>query len=180
MRATRHRLALSCVAFASLIGCGVAVDQRTGPSPTGRPDFGQSRDEFLLLVRECIEDHGFAVTLGPDGGFNFAELSSREQLDEARGVSRACVEEVDPARLDPLPPLSGAQLIEMHDYALAQAECLREAGYPVGPAPPLQVYVDTEGAWDPYVDLAERGMPPDAEDVVACQDIEEQPKFLEE
>lgn len=166
--------------LASLIGCGVAVDQRSTPAPAERSEFRQPRDEFLLLVRECIEDHGFEVTLGPDGGFNFAELGSRDRLDEARRLSQTCIEQVDPARIEPPPPLTEAQLAEMYEYAIAQAECMREAGYPVGPPPPVQVYVDTEGAWDPYVDLAERGMPPAVEDVVACQNIEEQPEFLEE
>ncbi|CAN5536974.1 hypothetical protein BH23CHL10_BH23CHL10_13700 [soil metagenome] len=165
--------------LAVLAGCSSGQDGQD-ESPSGSwPEYRQPRAAFLQLVRACIEEHGFDVVLGEDEGFNFPNLRSEEQQREAREVSRACVAEVDPARLEPVPPLTAQQLGEMYRYALAQAECMRAAGYPVGEAPPERVFIDTDGAWDPYIDLVEQGNAPHPEDVVRCQSVDAKPEFLD-
>lgn len=162
-------------------GCATLPAQgESGDSLQPLPVYRQSRVEFLLLVKACIEDRGFSVVLRDDGGFDFGELGSRERLEAARAASRECIGEVDPARLEPPPPLTAAQLSAMYAYAVAQTECMRSAGYLVRDPPPKEVFIDTGGQWDPYVDLAQQDLPPLPEDVVRCQNIAEKPPFLDQ
>lgn len=172
-----QRLASSLL-LASLVACSGMPASPDSPLESV-PAYQLSRDEFLLQMKGCLEDHGFSVTLTEDGGMSFGELGSRERLDEAVAARNACAEALDPERLNPPPPLTEPQLAALYDYVVAENGCLRELGYAVGEPPPEQVFVDTTGAWDPFSYLAEQGTPPTTEDVIRCRAVPDRPSFLD-
>lgn len=134
--------------------------------------------EYFLRMEECLQEKGYGVSADVDE-FPYS-LSFRdndvpfEQLDTDR---RACTESIDPVRLEQRVPLTRGQLEQLFDYVNAQVDCMRQAGYPAADPPPLQVFIDSAGAWEPYSDLRERGIDFSAEDLASCQNIPELPDF---
>ena len=164
--------------LASLAAC--SSTQPSSPPEASGAAHQLSRDEFLLQMKSCLEDHGFSVTLTEDGGISFGELGSRERLDAALAARSACVKAVDPARLEPPPALSESQLTALYEYVVAENGCLRDLGYAVGEPPPEQVFIDTTGGWDPFGYLAEQGTPPATDDVLRCRAVPNRPSFLDQ
>ena len=106
--------------------------------------------ETTRLVVACVNDHGFAVTLDPDGGVGFGSVAS-EQNQLAFAVVLACEHGLDirgPA------PLSTVQLEKMYAYMVALAGCLEAQGYSVADPPSLDAYMDSQGNWNPYDGLS--------------------------
>lgn len=168
---------LGALALLVLAACSNPISTTTpGPTPLA---YRHTLDEFNILMRACLEDRGFAVTIRADGGMDFGELGSRERLEQARASVKDCTGKIDPARLEEPPPLSRDQLREMYEYVLAQLNCLEAAGYPAGDPPPIDVFIDSDGAWDPYGDLIERGFSPATEDVISCQNVAAKPDFVD-
>lgn len=162
------------------VGCGGSRPIAT-PSATRDPEspYQTTREEFLLRVKACIEEKGFPVTLDlADGGFLFPPLGTDDRVQLAKVAMKECMVTIDPSRLKPPPPVSEKQLRTWYGYRLRQVDCLREAGYPPPVAPPEQVFVDTEGDWDPFEALLDAGSPASQTDMSRCQHIEGGPNFL--
>lgn len=152
-----------------------------GPSATVDPDspFQTTLEQFMLLTKACVEDKGYSVEVDPeDWSLLFSFGSEREQQGAIEAVHE-CQAQIDPARLNPLPPPSPEQLRAWYAYVVAQAQCLVAAGYPVPSPPPEQVFLDTEGEWDPYFELEQAGSPASREDKRACDDVPGRPAFLD-
>lgn len=166
------------VSFA-VVACGAGSLPTRSPSPgaTPQPTYRQSLGEFLLAVTACLQDKGYTVHVDDTGSGVVFDGSTDPAATTAD--TRACVEAVDPARLQPPPPLTADQLLELYRYVVAQTECMRNAGYPVSDPPPFQVWVDSGQAFDPYIDLRNRGIDFDHADLVRCQAVEERPTFLD-
>jgi len=187
-RARGSTLLISLVTVAACAGSppsqptASAVAGSLGPFATVDPasPYRTTRDEFMIRTKACIEAKGFPVTMDlADSSFLF-NLGSDERAQQAKLALRECREEVDPARLQPPPPLSTEQLRQMYQYRLRQSDCLGEAGYDVPAAPPEQVYVDTEGYWDPFQALLDAGTPASQADTMRCQQLRDgRPAFMD-
>lgn len=188
----RVRTAKACFAvltMAALAGCAPEIPDRipteaagvrdSGESVTGSPfQYRHTKEEFLLLVLDCVRGRGYDVEFDlEDERFSgdFGDRAASRAFGQALGE---CLEEVDPARADP-PPLTDDQYRELYAYTAGQVECLRQRDYPAGDPPPEQVWVDSQGEWNPYVDLVERNIAVDDEDRVHCQNAVEEPRFYE-
>jgi len=158
------------------------VAESVGPFATVDPEspYRTTRDEFMIRTKACIEAKGFPVTMDlAEASFRF-NLGSDERAQQAKVALRECQQEVDPSRFQPPPPLSAEQLSQLYRYRLRQGDCLREAGYDVPAAPPEQVYVDTEGNWDPFQALLDAGTPASQVDTMRCQQLREgRPAFMD-
>lgn len=138
----------------------------------------------MLALKACLQAKGYDWEFRQEGsGFSISGGSgldaSPEQQERERVDTQACVAKVDPARLIP-PQLTASQLEEMYRYMLAQTACMRDAGYPVSDPPPLEVYLDTDRAFDPFGDLSERGIPFSQADLERCQMAGDVPGFLQQ
>lgn len=148
-------------------------------APPGSPS-GSSRMEpeaFMLATKQCVEEKGFEVEVDLSEyswSFDYEDLERRRQAQDALD---ACFKAIDPRFFEPL-DLTSDQLREMYVYAVAQNECMRAAGYPVGTPPPEQVFIDSAARWDPYVDMLDRGVTFTPGDVPRCQDVPEKPSFF--
>lgn len=167
------------ISFAVLAcGAGASPGPSASPGSTPQPTYRQTLSEFLLAVTACLQDKGYQAHVDDQGGGVVIDGSTDPAATSAD--TRACVEAVDPARLQPPPPLTADQLLELYRYVVAQAECMRKAGYPVSDPPPFQVWVDSGQAFDPYIDLRNRGVDFDHADLVRCQAVDERPTFLDQ
>lgn len=168
-------LAAAITTLLALTACGSPDVSAEPTSP-----YRQTQEEFLLLTRSCIEDAGFEVELSLDeSGFSFPDLGSDQRAGQARQALRDCMREVDPERLEDPPERTRAQLEALYPYAVAQRECMAEAGYPAPDPPPLDVFIDQGANWEPYTALSDQGIAYDQEDLVRCQNVEEKPDFLD-
>ena len=122
---------------------------------TGYGDFsGQEYfyvDWFLVtrLTVQCLQDHGFPVTLVPPGdGISFLSVPhSQNQL--AQQHLEACHAGLNLPEFEwPSPE----QIEVMYRYYVALRECLIAEGYTVSEPPSLDQYIDsfTTGPWSPY------------------------------
>jgi hypothetical protein len=122
------------------------------------------------------QDNGYNARV-QEGGLLFEGEYDRQTI---KADNRVCTESIDPARLQPPPKLTDTMLEAWYRYVVAQTECMRAAGYPVSDPPPLQVFVDSEGAaFDPYGDLRLRGIEFSHADLIRCQDVAEKPDFFD-
>lgn len=168
-------LFLICLSACAPTASSVPTSQGGG-ARTPVPPYRQTLEEFNLSVLSCIQDKGYMARLGEEGAFMI------DGVTDAQAVSadlRACKEAIDPARLEPPPPLTATQLEQMYRYLIAQVACMRDAGYPASDPPPFQVYVDTDRAFDPYGDLRQRGVEFSHADLIRCQHVDERPDFLD-
>lgn len=166
----------ACVSSPSASGLASSTPAGTAADRTAVPPYRQTLDEFNLGLLACIRDKGYNALLDSEGGMSFDGVTDGQALT---ADLRACQESMDPARLEPPPPLTAAQFEEMYRYLVAQVACMRDAGYPVSDPPPFQVYVDTDRAWDLYGDLRQRGVDFSHEDLIRCQRVDERPDFLD-
>jgi hypothetical protein len=125
-------------------------------------------DEFFLLVEECLRDEGYAPVIDPEEhtvGFPGNQAGSREAL-------QACVNEIDPAYLEPPPPFTEDQLADLYEYVTDQRDCYVELEYPRVELPSYELFsTDLEGRFDPAgVLTSEFRQPPDTADVTTCRD----------
>lgn len=161
-----------------LVGCNAGPTADASLETDSRDTYRQSRSEFVLAWAACLQEKGYRARVDDQG--SGVMIDGATDPAKASADSRACIEAVDPARLQPPPPLTSDQLRELYRYVVAQTECMRQAGYPVSEPPPFQVYVDSDRAFDPYSDLRARGMDFDEGDRLRCQAVEERPRFLDE
>lgn len=174
-----ERVGIRGRSMAALLVCVVLflATCTAAPPSTPKPSspYRLTGEEFLVALAACMQDKGYNARVD-EGGL----LIEREHDGEAVAPDiRACKGSIDPARLEPPPPLTASQLEAMYRYVVAQTECMRAAGYPVSDPPPLQVYVDSDQAFDPYSDLRLRGIDFSHADLLRCQDVEERPDFLD-
>ncbi len=145
------------IMLAVVVGASVGVlldrgsTQVGGPTPEPEPTspYLHSRQEFLVLVAECVRDEGYASVRVDvwESKIDFADRS--DVLRGGPDAVRACIIRVDPARHDPPPPRSERQLRALYDFRLAQARCLEAEGYAVSEPPTLEQFLEMDAGWDP-------------------------------
>ncbi|MFZ5869167.1 MAG: hypothetical protein ACOYXW_01340 [Actinomycetota bacterium] len=120
---------------------------------------------------ECARSEGMDASVPVDGNGIDNGSSPDRPVAEGIGLDRECIERVGvPPQA---PPLTEEVLSGLYDLSLAQAQCLRDAGYPVTPAPSREVwmesYTSSSPAWLPLEAVfASGGDVPAA--VAACPD----------
>lgn len=128
---------------------------------SGYGDFSD-QDRFLIdwvlvnsRVVDCMNDHGFAVTLHPDGlGSNWAAIPP-EQNQLAQAVNYACR---DGLRIPSREPFSRSQWEELFAYQLGLADCIDRQGYDTTDPPTIEAFIESEGAiWDAYIGVQVQG-----------------------
>ena len=181
-----HRLVLGAVATGVLVlaiavgGLIASLVDRTptnvGASPAPEPTspFRHSRQQFLLLVGECVRDEGFASVRVDvrESKIDFADRA--DVLAGGRDAVRACVVEVDPARHEPPPPRSDRQLMALYEFRIAQARCLDALGFYVQDPPTLKHFLLEGAEWEP---ASSTSAPLDEQ--LKCEYIPQRPEFLD-
>ena len=181
-----HRLVLGAAAagvlvLAVAVGGLIAslVDRaptNIGASPAPEPTspFRHSRQQFLLLVGECVRDEGFASVRVDvrESKIDFADRS--DVLTGGRDAIRACVVRVDPARHEPPPPRTERQLMALYEFRVAQARCLDALGFYVQDPPTLEHFLLEGAEWEP----ASRTSAP-LDQQLKCEYIPQRPGFLD-
>lgn len=108
--------------------------------------------EVFERVQACVEDQGFDVELAAGGdGILYTSLPE-EQRNRAAAAAEACMEAMSVPEYE---PLTEEQILEVHAYWLAVAECLEAEGVEVSPAPSPEVFIEewATGPWSPYQDV---------------------------
>lgn len=180
--AARQLLAGMAIAGVVVAGCGRPPSPPALSTPAGilDPDspYRTTQEEFLLRTKACVEEKGFPVELDlRQAGFKFS-LGDDSRAAASRDALRTCIESIDPARLLPPPKLTETQLTAWYEYRVRQAACVRESGLSLPDPPPLQVFIDTNGEWDPYGVLVGAGNPAPRDVEVTCEAVESRPAFL--
>jgi hypothetical protein len=99
--------------------------------------FAEWRDSFV----ECARAEGLDASVPADGRGIDNGSSPDRPVAEGVGLDRECIEQVG---LPPqAPPLTDEVLSGLYDLSLAQVQCLRDAGYPVTPAPSREVWIES-------------------------------------
>lgn len=117
---------------------------------SGLDRFDVDTYEATRLIVACANDHGFAVTIDPDGGIGFASVTP-EQNQLAFAIELACEHGLHVRKPA---PLTMEQLEKMYAYMVALAGCLEAQGYSVADPPSLDAYIDSQGDWNPYDGLS--------------------------
>ena len=150
------------------------------PGHTLDPDspYKTTAEEYALQLKACLVDKGFSVEIDPYDQHLTFKLGNEASQNDLQPAVTACRAGLDPSRNEPPPPLSEDQLRALYRFRVAQGQCMTDAGYPTGAAPPEQVFVDAGGQWDPRMGPTE---PLDIPQSVtrACEQIPGRPYFLD-
>jgi len=142
------------------------------PEPTS--PYRHSRQEFLLLVGQCVRDEGFD-SVRVDVRESKIDFTDRNdvRLGGPEAV-RTCIVRVDPARHEPPPPHSERQLVALYNFMVAQARCLEALGHRVDTPPSLEAFLAEGATWEPH-----SGTSAPVDDRTGCAYIPERPAFLD-
>ncbi len=174
----------SVLVLAVLTGTAVAwlIDRQ--PSTVGPPTasmqpeptspYRHSRQEFLLLVGQCVRDEGFD-SVRVDVHESKIDFTDRNdvRLGGPKAV-RTCIVRVDPARHEPPPARSERQLVALYNFRVAQARCLEAIGQRVDTPPSLEAFLAEGATWEPGIGNARAEV-----DRTRCAYIPERPAFLD-
>jgi len=169
-----------------MVGCvspSAELNASTDPTPEGTLDpdspYRTTLEEFMLRTKACLEDRGLSVEVNSEDNSLLFNFGSQREQELAMTAVPECQAEIDPARLEPVPPRSAEQLGAWYAYVKAQVDCLADAGYPVPSPPPEAVFIDSQGDWDPYYELVQAGAPPSRDDRRKCEQVPGRPPFLD-
>jgi hypothetical protein len=144
------RLVVAVGLVVALGACGGTAGDSGTRRHTG--DYLPYADRIDLVV-ECLGERGFEASSYEGFGVAIPDDAQAELAQRAEGECWDEVEELFPSPT----PLS---LEEGYYYKLDIAECLRDLGYDIPPAPTLETYLDQAAAqsdlWDPYSVVAQR------------------------
>jgi len=126
-------------------------------------------DEFFPRLVKCLQDNGYAVTLGPD--YSISETGG--SLEDASAYNETfddCTRQIDPGYLEEPPPFTQAQLESLYAYLTLETQCLAEFGYPLVEMPSFERFsTDLEGRFDPVGELADIGNLPTDDEIRTCR-----------
>lgn len=150
-------------------GCGASAGSPGAstpipPSASKDPNspFALSFEDYQLSMKACAAERGLEVTIEDDGS-----LSAVGDAGRVHDLMDACELAVDPGRAKGF-KATHDQMRALYSYRVALAACLESSGYPAVTVPPEQVFVDSEGAWDPVGDLAGLGRYVTPSDLTRC------------
>ena len=139
-----------------------------GPIPRW-PPVSLQPDEFFPRLVKCLQDNGYAVTLGPD--YSISETGG--SLEDASAYNETfddCTRQIDPGYLEEPPPFTQAQLESLYAYLTLETQCLAEFGYPLVEMPSFERFsTDLEGRFDPVGELADIGNLPTDDEIRTCR-----------
>ena len=137
-----------------------------------------TKEEFFLQIKACLAGKGIGVAIDIGTG-SISFRGPEAQSERARVEMEGCARAIDPSRLEPARSPTPAQYHAWYAFVVEEAACLREAGYPVGAAPPEQVFVDSGGAWDPLTALFGAGGQIPEPVRRACEHVPSRPGFFD-
>ncbi len=155
------------IVMSSLSACGdgnEVTEVSTPRSPAARVTaatyeqydglFAEWRDAYVACARaEGLDASVPEDANGIDGG------SSPDRPRDKTGLDLECIQKV--GSQPESPPLTAETLNSLFDLSVAQADCLRAAGYPVKPARAREVWVESytssAGPWLPLDAVFEAG-----------------------
>lgn len=144
------------------------------PAPEPTSPYRHTRQQFLVLVGECVRGEGFA-SVRIDVRESKIDFTDRaDVLAGGPDAIRACIVRVDPARHEPPPPRSERQLRELYEFRVAQARCLDALGYYVEDPPDLEQFLLEGAGWEPAPTTS---APLDEQ--LRCEYIPQRPEFLD-
>lgn len=120
-----------------------------------------SGEERADVMKECLTEAGFPVTVGDDGAV-VMEFASPEQTSDYNRASYVCMAQYP---LDPrmTGELADAQLDRYYDWLLAHpVACMRERGHPVAEPPTRETFIANYRATGELLFFAD-DLPPDLE-----------------
>ena len=140
-----------------LIGCSdsTSTSQARTESTVSATDL-----EIDRAMVECLRQAGYNARLASEEDPNVDRGvlwdSPDEQAAEARAVYESCEERlIEEGILPSREPPTDAQLSEMYDEQVAIRECLEGQGYRTSQPPSREAYVQSDGDWLVYLELAE-------------------------
>ncbi|WP_448062315.1 hypothetical protein [Cellulomonas hominis] len=166
----RAPIRMSCAAVLStgllvLAGCtsqpAPAADAEASNSPVSPsgqvPVYAGTWDEWMQDYMACLRDEGWDVSPGDaDEGVSIeAEVADGQEnaFVASQGLCNVAVGRI------PDPVLDQESVRAMYDTAVAQYECLTEAGFAPTEPPTFDVYVDRQmtgqATWDPMEGVAD-------------------------
>jgi hypothetical protein len=144
---------LALALTAALAGCS------SSPAVSGDLVAGLTPDEVKYLedaaqavrrTAQCLRERGWNITTEADG-WGVTDLAA-SQVDAYEADAAACQDATGMATMDPLPD-TPERMRRLYAYEVELAECLRDQGVDVPPAPSEQAFIDryqTDDAWFAY------------------------------
>lgn len=122
------------------------------PQSTSGADHADPYERALMNFADCMRERGWDATVS-DGGATMANVP-QDQRAAQQADGQVCSKEwltVD------LGTFTEAEWQAAYDAARDTAACLERLGFSVS-RPSLQVFVEGEGAWNPYLELIDAGV----------------------
>lgn len=118
-------------------------------------------DEWPTAQINCMNDAGFAAQLTIDGkGVDYSQVP--EALADQLALQIYTCEAQYPPSPTSLQPLTDSQLRALYAYYVGDlTKCLEDAGFTVGSPPSETVFIESDGGWTPYGDIALSADPAD-------------------
>lgn len=136
-RPVRSHIALGLLA--ALVACSGSGIETTTTQPTAATWY--SVIERAEATVACMREEGVDAELSEPFGVLYPDLPGMEN------VYNQCSEKID--RTMPFPPPMSAE--ESYDAWREAADCLRELGFDIPPAPSIEVWREESNEnWDPY------------------------------
>lgn len=145
-------LPLVFACFACNTGGGTTLDGSSDLAPSSelRDAASYGSPDYLMAVAACLEGRGYTTSVDvAEGSISW----DRPPGDEAKSEEAfdACESELSESGVIEPPADLDKRLTESYEFLKGTFACMKDHGYrtPQGP-PPLDVYIDTQGAWHPY------------------------------
>lgn len=153
---------------------GAILDPGSDPASTAAsrgdiplwPPVSVHPDEYFPLVGECLEEAGFDVIVN-DRGFTFPHDQSGSDTKQ-----RECMERVDSSYLEPPPPFTDDQLVDLYEYKQSEVTCYADLGYIEVDLPSFEVFAtELRGRFHPVGAISEQsGQVPTENEMETCRE----------
>lgn len=140
--------ALVVVALVTLTGCQTTRAPDAVESPSVGAIAPLSQDEINARIIDCMGPTGWTYELDEDGVpvFSYPD-AQKEEFDKAL---QECVDGL------PTPVFTEDQWRNLLASRKESAECLESLDFDVTPPPSYEVFVESDGEWNPFAEALER------------------------
>ncbi len=165
LEVTLRRLARWVVPVLVLAACTGGGDANTWKgipySELTMEDFAQIAEENARVSLEihealaaCLREAGFQATATAD---DYATVVMGDQREALREAEARCEETlIADGVISPQQEFTTEAKIRNYEWDLASLRCLRELGYELSDPPSLDVYLDQDIPWSPFLEVTER------------------------
>lgn len=139
---------LVVVALLTLTGCQAIGDTTAVESSSGSATAVPSQDEVNAQIIGCMGPTGWAYELDGDGAPVFSYPDA--QKEEFEKALQQCVDDL------PVPEFTEDQWHNLLALRKESAECLEALDFDVSAPPSYEVFVESDGAWNPFAEALDR------------------------